>query len=79
MLGRYRLLELIGEGGCGVVYVAEQLEPVRRHVALKFTPDGNRLLALDNTGQLHVRSAPAWESIRGRDAGSAPRSRPADP
>lgn len=35
MLGRYKLLEKVGEGGCGVVYVAEQTEPVRRRVALK--------------------------------------------
>ena len=35
MLGRYKLLEKIGEGGCGVVYVAEQIEPVRRRVAVK--------------------------------------------
>ena len=34
-IGRYKLLELLGEGGCGVVYVAEQTEPVRRRVALK--------------------------------------------
>ena len=34
-LGRFKLLEKIGEGGCGVVYVAEQTEPVRRRVALK--------------------------------------------
>ena len=34
-VGRYRLLQKIGEGGCGVVYLAEQQEPVRRHVALK--------------------------------------------
>jgi len=34
-LGRYKLLERIGEGGCGVVYLAEQTEPVRRRVALK--------------------------------------------
>jgi serine/threonine protein kinase/tetratricopeptide (TPR) repeat protein len=34
-IGRYKLLEQIGEGGCGVVYVAEQVEPVRRRVALK--------------------------------------------
>ena len=34
-LGRYKLLERVGEGGCGVVYVAEQTEPVRRRVALK--------------------------------------------
>jgi serine/threonine protein kinase len=34
-LGRYKLLEKIGEGGFGVVYVAEQKEPVKRRVALK--------------------------------------------
>jgi serine/threonine protein kinase len=34
-IGRYKLLQQIGEGGCGVVYMAEQVEPVRRHVALK--------------------------------------------
>jgi serine/threonine protein kinase/WD40 repeat protein len=34
-VGRYKLLEKVGEGGCGVVYVAEQTEPVRRRVALK--------------------------------------------
>jgi len=35
LIGRYKLLEKIGEGGCGVVYMAEQKEPVRRRVALK--------------------------------------------
>ena len=34
-IGRYKVLEKVGEGGCGVVYVAEQSEPVRRRVALK--------------------------------------------
>jgi hypothetical protein len=34
-IGRYKLLQVIGEGGCGVVYMAEQEEPVRRKVALK--------------------------------------------
>ncbi len=34
-LGRYKLREKIGEGGCGTVYVAEQTEPVRRKVAIK--------------------------------------------
>jgi serine/threonine protein kinase/WD40 repeat protein len=35
MVGRYKLLQQVGEGGCGVVYMAEQEEPVRRRVALK--------------------------------------------
>ncbi|MDA0811127.1 MAG: serine/threonine-protein kinase, partial [Verrucomicrobia bacterium] len=34
-IAHYKLLEQIGEGGCGVVYMAEQAEPVRRQVALK--------------------------------------------
>ena len=34
-IGRYKLLEQIGEGGGGLVYMAEQAEPVRRRVALK--------------------------------------------
>jgi len=34
-IGRYRLLQQIGEGGCGLVYMAEQEEPVHRRVALK--------------------------------------------
>ncbi len=34
-IDRYKVLEEVGEGGCGVVYVAEQTEPVRRRVALK--------------------------------------------
>ena len=39
-IGRYKLLEQIGEGGFGVVYMAEQLEPVRRRVALKVIKPG---------------------------------------
>jgi serine/threonine protein kinase/Leucine-rich repeat (LRR) protein len=39
-IGRYKLLEKIGEGGCGAVYMAEQEEPVRRRVALKIIKPG---------------------------------------
>src|SRR5689334_16738407 len=34
-IGRFKLLEEIGHGGFGVVYMAEQKEPVKRRVALK--------------------------------------------
>jgi serine/threonine protein kinase/WD40 repeat protein len=34
-IGRYKILQKIGEGGCGAVYMAEQEQPVRRRVALK--------------------------------------------
>jgi tetratricopeptide (TPR) repeat protein len=39
-LGHYRLLEVVGEGGLGVVWRAEQLEPVSRQVALKLIRPG---------------------------------------
>lgn len=40
VIGRYKILEQIGEGGFGVVYMAEQQEPVRRTVALKIIKPG---------------------------------------
>jgi len=40
VIGPYRLLEQIGEGGFGVVYMAEQQHPVRRKVALKVLKPG---------------------------------------
>jgi serine/threonine protein kinase len=39
-IGAYKLMELIGEGGFGLVYVADQQEPVRRRVALKVIKPG---------------------------------------
>ena len=38
--GRYKLLEKIGEGGMGEVWVADQLEPIKRRVALKLIKPG---------------------------------------
>jgi WD40 repeat protein/serine/threonine protein kinase len=39
-IGRYKLLQDIGEGACGIVYMADQEEPVRRRVALKIIKPG---------------------------------------
>jgi len=40
VIGRYHLLEKIGEGGMGEVWMAEQREPVKRHVAVKIIKPG---------------------------------------
>ena len=39
-IGRYDLLQKIGEGGMGEVWLAEQKEPVRRRVAVKLVKSG---------------------------------------
>lgn len=39
-IGNYKLLEVIGEGGCGMVYLAEQQKPLQRRVALKVIKKG---------------------------------------
>src|SRR5262245_47497711 len=40
LIGPYKLMEQIGEGGFGLVFVAEQQQPVRRKVALKIIKPG---------------------------------------
>ncbi len=40
VIGPYKLLQLIGEGGMGVVFMAEQTEPIQRTVALKIIKPG---------------------------------------
>jgi len=77
-IGRYKLLQQIGEGGCGVVFVAEQEEPVRRRVALKlikpgmdtksviarFEAERQALALMDHPNIAHVLDAGATESGR---------------
>ena len=57
VIGPYKLLEQIGEGGMGVVYMAEQTTPVRRKVALKIIKPG-------------MDSKPGDRPVRGRAAGA---------
>ena len=49
IIGPYKLLQKLGEGGMGVVYMAEQSEPVERRVALKVIKPGM------DTGQVIAR------------------------
>src|SRR6188474_3159289 len=56
-IGHYKLLQQIGEGGCGVVYMAEQEEPVRRRVALKVIK-----LGMD-TRSVIARFAAEWQAL----------------
>jgi tetratricopeptide (TPR) repeat protein/tRNA A-37 threonylcarbamoyl transferase component Bud32 len=75
-IGPYKLLEQIGEGGMGVVFMAEQQEPVRRRVALKlikpgmdtrqviarFEAERQALAVMDHPGIAHVLDAGATPS-----------------
>src|SRR5690349_3201172 len=77
-IGRYKVLQKIGEGGCGVVYMAEQEEPVRRRVALKviklgmdtksviarFEAERQALAMMDHPNIAKVLDAGATESGR---------------
>jgi eukaryotic-like serine/threonine-protein kinase len=77
-VGRYKLLQQIGEGGCGVVFMAEQEQPVRRRVALKiikpgmdtkiviarFEAEGQALALMDHPNIAKIFDAGATESGR---------------
>ncbi|MBL7185751.1 MAG: serine/threonine protein kinase [Phycisphaerae bacterium] len=77
-IGRYKLLSVLGEGGMGIVYLAEQKQPIRRQVALKVIKpgmDSNRVIArfeaerqalalLDHPNIAHVHDAGTTEAGR---------------
>ena len=78
MIGRYKLLQKIGEGGFGVVYMAEQVEPLQRKVALKiikagmdskeviarFEAERQALALMDHPGIANILDAGATEAGR---------------
>jgi serine/threonine protein kinase/Tfp pilus assembly protein PilF len=77
-IGRYKLLSVLGEGGMGVVYLAEQEEPIRRRLALKvikpgmdsrrviarFEAERQALALLDHPNIAHVYDAGTTETGR---------------
>jgi len=77
-IGRYKLLSILGEGGMGVVYLAEQEEPIKRRVALKvikpgmdskrviarFEAERQALALLDHPNIAHVYDAGTTETGR---------------
>jgi serine/threonine protein kinase/tetratricopeptide (TPR) repeat protein len=78
-IGPYKLLQQIGEGGMGVVYLAEQLQPVRRQVALKMIKPGfdtSQVIARFQAGQQTLALMDHVGIARVFDAGTAPDGRP---
>ena len=78
-IGPYRLLQLIGEGGMGEVWLAEQVEPVRRRVAIKVIKAGmdtRQVVARFESERqaLALMDHPAIAKVF--DAGSTPEGRP---
>jgi serine/threonine protein kinase len=78
-IGRYTILESLGEGGCGSVYLAEQNEPVTRLVALKVIKlgmDTRRVIARFNAERQALAMMDHPNIARVLDAGATETGRP---
>jgi serine/threonine protein kinase len=78
-IGPYKLLSVLGEGGMGIVYLAEQARPVKRLVALKIIKpgmDSKQVLARFEAEQQALAMMEHPHIARVYDAGLAPSSRP---
>ena len=78
-IGPYRLLSILGEGGMGVVYLAEQVRPVKRHVALKIVKpgmDSKQVLTRFETEKQALARMEHPHIAHVYDAGMAPSGRP---
>ena len=83
MIGPYKLREVLGEGGMGIVYVADQEKPVRRRVALKvikagmdtrevisrFEAERQALALMDHPNIARVLDAGTTEEVRNAECG----------
>ncbi len=79
VIGRYRLLQKIGEGGMGEVWEGEQLEPVRRRVAVKVIKRGmdTRQVVARFEAERQALALMSHPNVaRVFDAGETPRGRP---
>ncbi|MHC4540271.1 MAG: serine/threonine protein kinase, partial [Planctomycetota bacterium] len=77
-IGQYKLLSVLGEGGMGVVYLAEQKRPIRRQVALKVIKpgmDSKRVVARFEAEQQALALMEHPHIARVYDAGLAPSGR----
>ncbi len=78
-IGPYKLLRILGEGGCGIVYLAEQSQPIRRQVALKVIKpgmDSRQVLARFEAEQQALARMEHPHVARVHDAGLTPGGRP---
>jgi serine/threonine protein kinase/tetratricopeptide (TPR) repeat protein len=78
-IGRYKLLRVLGEGGMGIVYLAEQHQPIRRKVALKVIKpgmDSKRVIARFEAEQQALALMNHPYVARVYDAGVAPSGHP---
>jgi tRNA A-37 threonylcarbamoyl transferase component Bud32 len=78
-IGRYRLIRRLGEGGCGVVYQAEQETPVKRQVALKLVRvglDHEQVIARFEMERQSLAMMDHPGIARVLDAGATPTGRP---
>src|SRR5262245_17381953 len=79
LIGRYKLLEQIGEGGMGTVWMARQTEPVQRLVAVKLIKpgmDSKQVLARFEAERQALALMDHPHIARVLDAGAAPDGRP---
>jgi serine/threonine protein kinase/WD40 repeat protein/Flp pilus assembly protein TadD len=79
MIGPYKLMEQIGEGGMGLVFVAEQQHPVRRRVALKIIKpgmDSQQVIARFEAERQALALMDHQNIARVLDAGTTPSGRP---
>ena len=78
-IGPYKLLQKIGEGGCGVVFMAEQEKPIRRRVALKIIKlgmDTKNVIARFNAERQALAMMDHLNIARVFDAGATDTGRP---